>query len=107
MGSTFATELAEMDLGLTMEDSIRIHLSANHYPPVPSSMVKPCIEAIQAWNEDEDLNRQIELPEGISWRGETYAPAHAIIEAHHLDAWLAHAWDCDCNVCEEGREDFE
>ena len=38
MGSNFATELAELDLGLSLEDSIAIHLSANHYPPVPRSI---------------------------------------------------------------------
>lgn len=88
MGSNFATELAELDLGLSMEDSIAIHLQANHYPPVPRSMVQPCIDAIDAYWED-DFNRQIELPEGVSWRGETTAPAYAIIEAHHLEAWCS------------------
>ena len=87
MGSNFATELAELDLGLSLEDSIAIHLSANHYPPVPRSMVQPCIDAIDAYH-DEDYNRKIQLPEGITWRDMTKAPACAIVEAHHLDAWL-------------------
>jgi hypothetical protein len=56
MGSNFATELAELDLGLSLEDSIAIHLSANHYPPVPRSMVQPCIDAIDAYH-DEDYQR--------------------------------------------------
>lgn len=86
MGNNFATELAEMDLGLSMEDSIAIHLSANHYPPVPRSMVEPCMDAIQAYWEDE-LDRPISLPEPITWRGQSEAPAYAIIEAHHLEAW--------------------
>ena len=88
MGSNFATELAELDLGLSLEDSIAIHLSANHYPPVPKSMIKPCIEAIDAVNDLGLWNADIELPEGISWRGLNTAPASAIIEAHHLDAWI-------------------
>ncbi len=47
MGSTFATELADNDLlGLDLETQIGIHLSSNHYPPVPRSMVQPCIDAI-------------------------------------------------------------
>lgn len=91
MGSNFATDLAEMDLGLSLEDSIAIHLSANHYPPVPRSMVQPCIDAIDAYY-DEDYSRLISLPDPITWRGETEAPAHAIVEAHHLDAWLP---ECD------------
>jgi hypothetical protein len=91
MGNNFATNLAEMDLGLSLEDSIAIHLSANHYPPVPRSMVQPCIDAIDAYY-DEDYSRLISLPDPITWRGETEAPAHAIVEAHHLDAWLP---ECD------------
>jgi hypothetical protein len=50
-------------------------------------MVQPCIDAIDAYWE-EDYNKSIDLPEGIKWKNETYAPASAIIEAHHLDAWL-------------------
>jgi hypothetical protein len=86
MGSNFATELAELDLGLSLEDSIAIHLTANHYPPVPRSMVQPCIDAIDAYHE-EDYNKLIEMPEGVTYRGDRYAPAHAIIEQHHLEAW--------------------
>lgn len=85
MGSTFANDLAGM-ADLPLENAIGIHLRSNHYPPVPLSMVQPCIEAINAYWE-EDLNRPIKLPEPIKWRGKSSAPAHAIIEAHHLNAW--------------------
>jgi hypothetical protein len=98
MGSNFATDLAENDLGLSLRDSIAIQLRGNHYPPVPLSMIDPCIEAIEACN-DEDYNRLIKLPEGVSWRGEDSAPASAIVEGHHLDAWLNHADWCDCDEC--------
>jgi len=27
------------------------------------------------------------LPKGVYWKGETYAPAWAIIEQHHLESW--------------------
>jgi hypothetical protein len=85
MGSNFANDLATMpELG--MESAIAMHLRGNHYPPVPLSMVQPCIEAIDAYWED-DHNRLIEMPEGVSWRGESHAPAWAVIESHHLDAW--------------------
>lgn len=89
MGSNMAMELADSDLfpNLTLEDAIGMHLRGNHYPPVPLSMVQPCIEAINAYNEDEG-SRMITLPDGVSWRGAIEAPAYAIIEAHHLDAWL-------------------
>lgn len=86
MGSNLATELAEGTLGLDMASAIGMHLRTNHYPPVPLSMVQPCIDAIDAYWED-DGHRHIDLPEGVSWRGESYAPAWALIESHHLDAW--------------------
>ena len=97
MGNMLSTELADMDMDLSR--SIAIQLQTNHYPPVPLTMVQPCIDAITAWNEDNDSNRLIELPEGVKWRGETSAPVWAIIEAHHLDAWCNHADYCDCDDC--------
>jgi hypothetical protein len=87
MGSNFASDLALAD-NLTIENQIAIHLSANHYPPVPAIMVQPCVEAIDAVNDAGLWDLEIPLPEGVSWRGLTTAPAHAIIEQHHLDAWL-------------------
>jgi hypothetical protein len=87
MGSNFANDLALAD-NLTIENQIAIHLSSNHYPPVPKSMVQPCVEAIDAVNDAGLWDLEIPLPEGVSWRGLTTAPAHAIIEAHHLNAWL-------------------
>ena len=85
MGRVFAQELSNSDLEL--EKAIGYHLRGNHYPPVPLSMVKPCIEAISAgWDEDWDL--EIAMPEGITYKGKPTAPAWAIIEQHHLDSWI-------------------
>jgi hypothetical protein len=86
MGSNFAHDLADYDLGLDLSTAISIHLTANHYPPVPTSMVLPCIEALEAYWEDE-IDREIAMPEGVSYRGMNTAPAWAIIEQHHLEAW--------------------
>jgi hypothetical protein len=86
MGMNTALDLAE-NISLDLETAIGYHLQGNHYPPVPLSMVKPCIEAIDA-AYDLDAMRQIEMPEGVFYKGKTTAPAWAIIEQHHLDAWL-------------------
>lgn len=87
MGRNFATELADNELlGIDLETSIAIHLQSNHYPPIPRSMVKPCIEAIEA-HYDEDYNREIDMPVGITYKLSKTAPAWAIIEQHHLEAW--------------------
>lgn len=87
MGTNFAHDLANEDFGLSLEQALSIHLTSNHYPPVPVSMVTVCIESIDAYNEG-DQNREIELPEGVSYKGKTTAPAWAIIEQHHLSEWL-------------------
>ena len=86
MGSSFASELAGDDT-LSLEQAIAIHLQSNHYPPVPTIMVEPCIEAINLVNSGE-VDAEVELPEGVSYKGSTTAPVWSIIEAHHLDAWI-------------------
>ena len=86
MGHNTAIDLAEY-IDISLEQAIGYHLQGNHYPPVPLSMVQPCIEALDAARE-MDAMRQIEMPEGITYKGKTHAPAWAIIEQHHLDAWL-------------------
>lgn len=84
MGSIFATDLADSDIDLST--AIGIHLSSNHYPPVPRSMIEPCVDAINAYYDD-DTDREIPMPEGVSYKGRNTAPAWAIIEQHHLEAW--------------------
>ena len=86
MGSNLATELAE-NIDISLEQAIGYHLQGNHYPPVPLMMVEPCIAAIDAYY-NEDYNLEIDMPEGVSYKGKTTAPAWAIIEQHHLNAWL-------------------
>ena len=84
MGSVTAIGLA--DSVLDLETQLGYHLQGNHYPPVPLSMVQPCIEAIDA-AYDEDYYREIKMPEGITYKGNNTAPAHAIIDQHHL-SWF-------------------
>ena len=86
VGLSTAIDLSQ-NLEISLENAIGMHLQGNHYPPVPLSMVAPCIEAIDA-AYDEDYNREIEMPEGVSYKGRTTAPAWAIIEQHHLSPWL-------------------
>ena len=100
MGSV--TALGIQDTVLDLETQILYHLKGNHYPPVPAEMVKPCIEAIDACY-DEDFDRMIDMPMvgdfQILYRGETQAPARAIVEQHHLEFWLPHDYGCDCDEC--------
>lgn len=84
MGSLQAAEMAEM---MSIDDALTWHLRGNHYPPIPLSMIEPCKEAIQAGIE-EDYDREIDLPEGVFYKGLPSAPAWAMIEQHHLHAWI-------------------
>jgi hypothetical protein len=96
MGSITAIGLA--DTTLDLETQLAYHLKGNHYPPVPIEMVKPCIEAIDAFY-DEDFNRMIEMPMvgdfQILYKGMTHAPASAIVEQHHLNVFIEPQEDYD------------
>ena len=85
MGKALAQDLAENVIDI--HSSIAFHLSGNFYPPVPATMVQPCVDAIYA-AADEDWDLLIELPAGVTWKGETSAPVHAIVEQHHLEPWI-------------------
>lgn len=86
------TALGIKDTKATLEQQIAWHLTGNHYPPIPTSMVEPCMQAIEICQEAEwgnaDRNERVDLPEGVLWRGQLTAPAWAIVEAHHLDEWI-------------------
>lgn len=94
MGALQAQEMAEM---LDTRSAMAWHLQGNHYPPVPQSMIDPCLDAIYACNNG-DYDTLIKLPfDGvdrngepfqITWRGQDSAPAWAIVEGHHLQAWI-------------------
>jgi hypothetical protein len=90
MGRATAEAIIETDT--TLEEQLAWHLTYNHFPPVPTSMIPTCIEAIEA-GHDEDWDRLISLPMGIGYRGLTVAPANAIIESHHLHSWLNTDYD--------------
>ena len=85
MGHAQAEDMAaitDLDTGLVW------HLRSNHYPPLPLSLVETCKQAITAANED-DWDREIPLPDPITYKDNPHAPAYEIISAHHLDAWVA------------------
>lgn len=86
MGHNLALDLAN-NPDLTLERSLSYHLTGNHYPPVPLSMVDPCIAAINAAKARE-WDKLIDLPAGVSWRGKNQAPVSALIEGHHLECFI-------------------
>lgn len=84
MGHLSASEMAAH---ADIDRALAWHLTSNHYPPVPTTMIPACREAIDAINEG-DYDRNITLPDGILWRDRTEAPAWAIAEGHHLEAFI-------------------
>jgi hypothetical protein len=102
MGSVTALGIKEEVLDL--ETQLLYHLKGNHYPPVPAEMVQPCIEAIDAFY-DEDYDRMVDMPKvgdfQILYKNSTVAPAWAIVEQHHLDVFIDSADDW-----QDGSDDF-
>ena len=75
------------DMAINLEAAVSWQLQSNHYPPVPQTMVGSCCEAIMAVADDEAEN-DIDLPDGITYRNDAFAPAWAIVEAHHLGPFV-------------------
>ena len=92
MGRLLAEELSELDTPLLRQ--IEVHLVSNFYPPVPAFMAQTCVDALNAYWE-QDTNRIIDMPKGVSYKGSTSAPAWAIVEQHRLDTWLNEEEDYD------------
>jgi hypothetical protein len=90
MGNNTAQDLAENVIDI--HQSIAYHLSSNFYPPVPATMVQPCVDAIYA-AADDNWDLLIELPAGVTWKGQTSAPVSSMIEQHHLEPWLGEGED--------------
>lgn len=85
MGYMNALSMTTTDLSI--QDQVGWHLQYNHYPPIPSSMVDPCVDAIEAASAQE-WDQEINLPEGVDFKGSSTAPACQIVEAHHLEPWI-------------------
>lgn len=88
MGSTFAIDLAEnAKTKVQLENAVRTHLLYNHYPPIPASMVGPCVRAIEYANKGE-WDKKVLLPKDMYYKGKRLAPIDAVIETHHLEFFI-------------------
>lgn len=90
VGNLHAAEFAEAVKGgdVSLDAALTWHLHVNHYPAVPLSMVAPCREAIEA-ARDGRWDEEIDLPDGVSWKGQPTVPVYAIVEQHHLNVFLS------------------
>lgn len=85
MGYATALEIADMDISI--EEQVHFHLMTNIFPRPPVSMVAVAVEAIELYLEDEPY-ATIELPNGITFRGNTKTDAIAIIDAYRLSVFI-------------------
>lgn len=92
MGRTTAVAISELDIPL--KEQIEIHLVSNFYPPIPRWMAQTCVDALNAYWE-QDTKRMIDMPNGVTYKGSTSAPAWAVVEQHRLDTWLNEEEDYD------------
>lgn len=91
MGSLQAQEMARL---ADLDTALRWHLHSNHYPPLPLAFLPTCKAAIEAM-EEEEAERLIDLPDGISWRdGRTAVEAWRIVESLHLGAFIGARESC-------------
>lgn len=85
MGLTTALEIESRDIPL--EEKVHFHLMTNIFPRPPFSMVEVALKAIYTYLEDKPYGI-IELPEGVTFRGDTKTDAVAIIDAYHLEVFI-------------------
>lgn len=76
----------------TTENALIWHLTANHYPPLPVSLVATCLAAIDCANMDE-WDTEVELPEGALINGKNTVRAGDIIEDLHLHDFIEYCWE--------------
>jgi hypothetical protein len=72
---------------LKLENAVFYHLRYNHFPPLPTIMVKPCVKAIP-YARREDWDHRIRLPKGITWDGKKTISVADVFEYHDLDSFL-------------------
>ena len=89
MGRKYIEDLIDEGWMLDMDSLIAIHLSNNHYPSVPATMVAPCKEAIRL-AELETIGELVQLPAGVLWRGYPSVKASVLMDAFHLWSFLDH-----------------
>jgi hypothetical protein len=71
----------------TLEDQVRIHLAECLNPPVDQAFAELCCQTIRlatsgGWEEN------VPLPEGMTFRGMSEAPVHALVGEFQLVGWL-------------------
>lgn len=99
MGASQAQGYADMiaDGAINIQSAVQAHMASNLFPPPPNAMVDVALAAIDAVNDpDEGTENEseggwltrISLPEGVTYKGKTYATAQDIVGEFRLNAFI-------------------
>jgi hypothetical protein len=72
---------------ITLRVALEWHLQANHYPPVPMSMLPVCERAIKKARAGK-WHFRVRLPKDCTFKGSIYAPVDEVVRAHHLNPFI-------------------
>lgn len=87
MGAVTALALQDEELGLSLEAQLSLHFQINFVPSIPQEMIPTAVEALDLINDGYGIN-PINLPDGVTFRGRTYATGYEIAEAYRLGMWI-------------------
>lgn len=73
---------------LSLKERLSWFLSATIQGGVPQSMVDPCYQALVLAQTGGDLSTLIELPDGVTFRGNKVVTAQEVIDGHYLADFL-------------------
>lgn len=82
MGSQTARELATLT---NLEAALIFHFRGNHYPPLPLSLIPLALKIVK---EEVGPDDEVELPQGVTYRGSKTAPVYECINAWHLQEFI-------------------
>ena len=81
----YAEAVAEGAVSLT--SAINAHRISNLFPVPPAHMTAVMIEAVEAARAEE-YEKDIQLPDGVLYKGQTWVYPHEVIEEFRLGAFL-------------------
>lgn len=89
MGSTYAMGLNEaVDEGIaSLRQAVHIHLTSNHYPPIPTGFVELAKKAVERANLGE-WDDVLECDEGWTINGATSIEVRQVVEIMNLQYFL-------------------
>jgi hypothetical protein len=74
---------------MSLDDALDWMMVGNYYPPLPAAF-KPVFKKAIELVADGDVEANVMLPEGMTYKDNDFAPARAVVKSFHLE-YLAQA----------------